>query len=104
MHTFAVQESGAAGAGNEARDGAGDTEDRPEPPPARRPPAARRRQRQPRPLFSLLLLAVIVVVLLGCYQFRSIIVAYWPVTAPFYEVLDIDAKPHPAIRPPTANR
>ena len=104
VHTFAAVESGAADAGDEERDSAGDPEDRVEPPPARRLPAARRRQRQPRAVFSLLLLAVIVVVLLGCYQFRSIIVAYWPVTAPFYEVLEIDAKPHPAIRPPTANR
>ncbi len=77
---------------------------RSEAPPARRLPAARRRPRQPRALFSLVLLAAIAVVLLGCYQFRSIIVAYWPDTAPFYDVLDIDAKPHPSIRPATANR
>ena len=98
VHTFAAPDSDAADAGNGERNGAGDPEDRAEPPPVRR------RQRQPHRLFSLLLLAVIVVILLGCYQFRSIIVAYWPDTAPFYEVLGINAKPHPAIRPPTANR
>ena len=73
-------------------------------PPARLLPAARRRPRQPRALFSLVLLAAVAAVLLGCYQFRSIVVAYWPDTAPFYEVLGIDAKPHPAIRPSTAKR